>query len=578
MIRLMLCAVLSAGGGMAAATDYSEHVQRTMAWAEKAFAVHKTDISPKNRLTIVYEDGAGDTKPRRCAFGGPLRLGDRVYEHGIGVNSHSVLRVSLAEPAEMFAAGIGLDRNVDGTVASVRFYVSVAGENVFATNVMRSGDAVQSIKVPLNGAREFDLVVDTGGDDRAFDQADWADARVTLANGEMLWLDELEFAAPHLDQPPFSFVYGGKPSAELTGAWEQSVDVDTGAAGEMRRILTLRDPETGLEVRAVCTVYTDVPGVNWTLYFTNTGATDSPVLEAVRSLDVVIPEVTDPVLHQLEGSIAGATDWRPFSQPVPIGQPISFQPQSGRSSKGASPFFTCSWEGGGVVTAIGWTGRWTASVEYPGQALRVQAGLEKFHARLKPGEMVRGPRILQVYWSGNDVWQGYNAFRQVMLRHIMPKLDGKPVVPPIAHLSTSFYEMDDGTEADVMAHLESAKGLGFEYFWLDAYRGITRFPTIGHYVFPIEREVDPKRFPNGLAPISEAAHEAGMNFLLWFEPERICPGSLMAQEHPEWVVMPPPERMGHGGMLNLAIPEARQYVTDYLNAAIDAYTIDCLRM
>ena len=221
MIRLMLCAVLSAGGGMAAATDYSEHVQRTMAWAEKAFAVHKTDISPKNRLTIVYEDGAGDTKPRRCAFGGPLRLGDRVYEHGIGVNSHSVLRVSLAEPAEMFAAGIGLDRNVDGTVASVRFYVSVAGENVFATNVMRSGDAVQSIKVPLNGAREFDLVVDTGGDDRAFDQADWADARVTLANGEMLWLDELEFAAPHLDQPPFSFVYGGKPSAELTGAWEQ---------------------------------------------------------------------------------------------------------------------------------------------------------------------------------------------------------------------------------------------------------------------------------------------------------------------------------------------------------------------
>nr|HPK00333.1 alpha-galactosidase [Candidatus Hydrogenedentota bacterium] len=322
----------------------------------------------------------------------------------------------------------------------------------------------------------------------------------------------------------------------------------------------------------------DVPGVDWTLYFTNTGSADSPVLEAIRSLDVVIPDVARPVLHQLEGSVAGPTDWRPFSQDLVPGQTVAIQPQSGRSSKGASPFLTCAWPGGGVVTAIGWTGRWTASVEYGGQALRLQAGLEKFHAKLRPGETVRGPRILQVYWQGDDVWYGYNAFRQVMLRHIMPKVDGHPVVPPIAHLSTAFYEMDDGTEADVMAHLESAKGLGFEYFWLDAYRGITRFPVIGHYVFPVEREVDKNRFPNGLAPISKAAHDAGMKFLLWFEPERISPGSLMDQEHPDWVVMPPPERMGYGGMLNLAIPEARQYATDYLNAAIDAYGIECLRI
>ena len=35
-----------------------------------------------------------------------------------------------------------------------------------------------------------------------------------------------------------------------------------------------------------------------------------------------------------------------------------------------------------------------------------------------------------------------------------------------------------------------------------------------------------------------------MKFLLWFEPERISPGSLMDQEHPEWVVMPPPSAWG----------------------------------
>ena len=48
-----------------------------------------------------------------------------------------------------------------------------------------------------------------------------------------------------------------------------------------------------------------------------------------------------------------------------------------------------------------------------------------------------------------------------------------------------------------------------------------------------------------------------MKFLLWFEPERIAPGTLMATEHPDWVLMPPPERMGYGGMLRMDLPEVR---------------------
>ena len=121
-VGLGIAAVL-AGGGAAAATDYAADAQRTIAWAERAFAARTPDRTPRNRLVVVHEDGAGETKLRRCNFGGPLRLGERVYEHGIGVNSHSVLRVSLAEPAREFAADIGLDRNVDGR-RPVRFQVS----------------------------------------------------------------------------------------------------------------------------------------------------------------------------------------------------------------------------------------------------------------------------------------------------------------------------------------------------------------------------------------------------------------------------------------------------------------------
>ncbi|MBN2311419.1 MAG: NPCBM/NEW2 domain-containing protein [Candidatus Hydrogenedentes bacterium] len=531
-------------------------------------------------MSIVHEDGPGDTKVGRCAAGGPLRLGDAVYEHGIGVNSHSVLRVSLERPAKAFLAEIGLDRNVDGTPASVRFHVVVQGRDAFVSDVVRPGAPAMPIDVPLEGARSFDLVVDTGGDTRAFDQGDWADARVAFEDGTTVWLDELPVDAGS-SELPFSFVYGGRHSAELLPDWPAELAEEAVDATTRRRTLTFTDPDTGLEVKAVCFIYTDTPGVDWTLHFTNTGTAGTAPIEQIRSLDVTvgaIPPAPPPILHSLLGSTAQATDWLPTAQPLDAGRRVAFAPQSGRSSKGASPFFAVAWEGGGVATAVGWTGRWTAAVEHGSGAVRLEAGLERAHIRLRPGESIRGPRILQVRWAGGDVWRGHNLFRRVMLAHILPKLDGRPVTPPIAHLSTSFYELDRGTEADVLSHLESIDGLGFEYFWLDAYRGRDPFPTVGHYVLPIEREVDMKRFPRGLKPIGDAAHGAGLKFLLWFEPERICPGTLMHREHPDWVVIPPPDRMGHGGMLNLAIPEARAYVTEYLIQAVREYGIDCLRI
>ena len=52
-------------------------------------------------------------------------------------------------------------------------------------------------------------------------------------------------------------------------------------------------------------------------------------------------------------------------------------------------------------------------------------------------------------------------------------------------------------------------------------------------------------------------------------------GTFLAKEHPEWVISP----AGDGsGLFNLGIPAARRYMTDYLNAAIKAYKLSCLRI
>ena len=57
----------------------------------------------------------------------------------------------------------------------------------------------------------------------SFDQADWADARVTLADGKTVWLGDLPtgpLRAPFTAEVPFSFRYGDRPSSYLLKMWE----------------------------------------------------------------------------------------------------------------------------------------------------------------------------------------------------------------------------------------------------------------------------------------------------------------------------------------------------------------------
>ena len=360
--------------------------------------------------------------------------------------------------------------------------------------------------------------------------------------------------------------------------WRCEVTSETIDPTVSRRIVTLTDPLTGLEVKAVCLIYLDTAGVDWTLYFTNHGAQDSPIIEHVLAVDTPItpPPGALAVLHRLNGAPCQADDWMPFDQPISPGQRVEFAATAGRSSN-VSPWFNLDFGSGGVITAIGWSGQWAASIDYHDGQLRTQAGMPELHTVLHPGESLRSPRIMQLRWQGGDHYAAYNAFRRTMFAHILPRIDGQIVVPPIVHLSTAFYELNDSNEENVLAHLRAIRGLGFEMFWLDAYwTGPTGFPaSMGNYGFPIERVEPLDRFPHGLQAIGQAVEREGLGFVMWFEPERVAAETYLAREHPEWVISP----AGDGsGLFDLGQPDARRFMTNYLNAAIKAYRLTCLRI
>ena len=85
----------------------------------------------------------------------------------------------------------------------------------------------------------------------------------------------------------------------------------------------------------------------------------------------------------------------------------------------------------GVLVAVGWTGQWHAEFEREGEGLHARAGLADTRFRLRPGEKVRGPRILALLWEGKRL-HGHNMLRSLLTRRYLPPLQGKPQRPLVS--------------------------------------------------------------------------------------------------------------------------------------------------
>ncbi len=303
--------------------------------------------------------------------------------------------------------------------------------------------------------------------------------------------------------------------------------------------------------------------MEWVVRFRNGGTADAPVLEDVQALHASFarPKEGEFTLHRLHGSTCTENDFLPVEEPLPPNHRAALAPNGGRSSDGTLPFFNLAWPGGGVAGAIGWSGQWAASFQRDGGRLvRVRAGMQTTRIALRPGEEIRTPRMLLVFWKGDDRLRGNNLLRRAILDHYVPRDAGGPIIPPVTtNTWFTFNQGNDVTEANQLDCLRRLVPIGIDAFWIDAGWFIGGWPSgVGNW------SPRPEAFPRGLKPIGDAAREAGMGFVVWFEPERVSPGSRIHKEHPEWVM-----RAGGGdGLFNLGIPEARAWLTDHLSKII----------
>lgn len=282
--------------------------------------------------------------------------------------------------------------------------------------------------------------------------------------------------------------------------------------------------------------------------------------------------------------------------------------QNGQHRESYLPFFNLQWQGGGLIGAIGWTGQWMVNATRSDEAIILQAGQETMHCRLHAGESIRTPRVLAIEWHGSDWLDAQNELRRLLVAHYLPRVHGDIPTPPVAHTGAYALIFDDIAKktgqnplqvlptlrqvdlggkggrgfADPGAALNYVTGknqlavirglpeVGIEAYWLDAGWFKGGWPGGRGSWLPNQN------FPDGLRPLSDAAHKRGMKFLLWFDPEGVAPASLIATEHPQWVLHQPQEGVW-GGIFRFGDPAAAKWMTEMLAGRINDWGVDIFR-
>jgi len=372
------------------------------------------------------------------------------------------------------------------------------------------------------------------------------------------------------DNLPWSFVFDGQASRDLLPRWTKRVDVQKLDDVRTQHTRTWTDPATGLEVRCVAVVYRDFPALEWTLYFKNTGATDTPILADIQAIDAsfACPEGGEFTLHHIRGDNCTTDSFQPLVETLGPKASKTLAPVGGRPTCGAWPYWNLATQDKGFIVALGWPGQWAARFDRDeGRALQIRAGQELTRFKLLPGEEVRSPLVALLFYEG-DWLRGQNLWRRWMIAHNLPRPEGK-LVP--THYGTC-WSIDLHPRADV----ETAILQGFlrekipiDFYYIDAgwYPGTGNWwETTGTW------EVDKTRFPKGIREVSDLAHANNIQFVLWFEPERAWRGTWLAENHPEWIL-----GGQAGGLVNLGNPDAWNWVVERIDALITSEGVDVYR-
>jgi hypothetical protein len=210
--------------------------------------------------------------------------------------------------------------------------------------------------------------------------------------------------------------------------------------------------------------------------------------------------------------------------------------------------------------------------------LDVCVGLHpNFKTDVEPNETFLVPAALVGCYRG-DLDEGSYSLHRFVLEKLRPPMPQDVPDPVLAYNLYLDVGGNKATEADVLRSAAVCRDLGFEYFMPDA----MWFPETGDWRW------DPRRFPQGIAPIEQYVHGAGMKLALWCawtnggvaeHPDALSvrgrggrPGWFSSDFPPDWQPGP-----FYGGLVCLGCDEAQQWATRKTQWLVKEHKLDYLK-
>jgi alpha-galactosidase len=248
---------------------------------------------------------------------------------------------------------------------------------------------------------------------------------------------------------------------------------------------------------------------------------------------------------------------------------------AGRSSEETVPWFAIDGGTEQFFAGLMWSGAWSLTAARTGAGIELTLGLAAMSTSVAAA--VEGPHAFFGVVRG-----GPAAVSAALRTFIVQGVRGGRTLDSLVTYNTWFAYGVEIDEESMRAEIDGAADLGAELFVVDAgwyigtgREGVSDFSSgLGTW------QVDAARFPNGLDALAEYAHERGLQFGIWVEPERVALSTVgqrsLAQE--AWLA-----RNGgkygapQAAQICFASAAARQWVLDELTRLIDAVRPDYVK-
>jgi alpha-galactosidase len=383
------------------------------------------------------------------------------------------------------------------------------------------------------------------------------------------------------ETPDIAVTLGGQrvplqTSATLTFQNAAAEETDAG----VRLIFTFEHRDQHVLIQRVFACYSGSPTIEvWTALVLENGA--SPVqVSDLEAWQLEMPSAPVKWVNGLQGQTTddwGLDSFGVNQREIEDGEEI-WLGSDRRSSEQNVPIVFVEDTDAAFFGGTIWSGAWQMAVGRSGDRVTIRTEYQNVSRSLTSARPFEFPHAFFGF-TVRSIQSESAALQQFLVQGVR---HGRPFQPLVTY-NTWYAYGTQLSQSDVVDEMLRASAIGVELFVVDAgwYAGAG---AGGRWDFTSglgSWTVDPDRFPDGLGALSQQAHELGMKFGIWVEPERMALGlgGLPGLADESWLATE--NGMygadGNSAQICFGTAAARQWVLDKLSALIDGAQPDYLK-